>query len=288
MANGRIEIHDPFANQNDLGAPTSGEDGLQNTQEFRLLMAYTKRRRCQINTHRLLVEQLPSDSPAKSNEETPTKTKKRKKWKRLPRILMCIKPETDKRSKMPEMDIVERGFRRESPVDLDKEEETEDVDEVAIKLTEIVDDIPFAPPELETDSPDDEDTNMEKLVGLLLREHGDRFDEQVTRDLKETLSSTRDSWNYSFYERLMKTMLKRMGLFNADPEGPGPQTSPKTQMAVACEVTSRLSAVDTLPANRLLGYGATYLHNHFSSWAEQQGGYEAAFDDEDDDDHDVQ
>lgn len=100
---------------------------------------------------------------------------------------------------------------------------------------------------------------MEKLIGILLRECADNFDERVTRvslhlgnllshsaaffirfhtpqDLEEALRSTQLFWNYGFFERLIKTLLKRMGLFNADPEAPGPQTSPKAQMAVACEV----------------------------------------------------
>lgn len=39
------------------------------------------------------------------------------------------------------------------------------------------------------------------------------------------------------------------------------------------QVTSRLSAVDSLPMSRGLGFGAKYLQDHFSSWAKQQGGY---------------
>lgn len=39
------------------------------------------------------------------------------------------------------------------------------------------------------------------------------------------------------------------------------------------QVASRLSAADTLPMNRLLGFGAKYLQTHYSAWAAQQGGY---------------
>ncbi|XP_019753133.1 apoptosis facilitator Bcl-2-like protein 14 isoform X2 [Hippocampus comes] len=284
MANGRVEIHDPFANHDDLSGPSSDADSLQNTLEFRLLMAYTKKRQRLRQKRSQLSVKDGGPLPDRSQEETtPTKTKKKIKWKILPSILVCVKPQTAKRPKESEAEniVFEEGFRSVSPVELN---ESEEMDEVASRLTEIADDIPFAPPELETDSPDDEDANVEKLIGVLLRECGDKFDEMVTKDLKEALRSTQLFWNYGFFEKLMKTLLKRMGLFNADPEAPGPQTSPKTQMAVTCEVTSRLSAANTLPMNRLLGYGATYLQNHFSSWAKQQGGYEAAFDDDDDDD----
>lgn len=39
------------------------------------------------------------------------------------------------------------------------------------------------------------------------------------------------------------------------------------------QVTSRLSAVDALPVERLLGYGARFLQEDYSAWAQQQGGY---------------
>ncbi|XP_051911669.1 apoptosis facilitator Bcl-2-like protein 14 isoform X2 [Hippocampus zosterae] len=284
MANARVEIHDPFGNHDDLSAPSSDAEGLQNTLEFRLLMAYTKKRQRLRQKRSQVVVKDQGPLPDRSEEETtPKKTKI--KFKMMSRILACVKPKTVKCPKESEAEniVVEEGFRSVSPVESN---ESEEMDEVASRLTEIADEIPFAPPELETDSPDDEDANVEKLLGLLLRECGDNFDEMVTKELKEALRSTLLFWNYGFFERLMKTLLKRMGLFNADPDAPGPQTSPKTQMAVACEVTSRLSAANTLPVNRLLGYGATYLQNHFSSWAKQQGGYEAAFDDDDDDDDD--
>ncbi|XP_049616463.1 apoptosis facilitator Bcl-2-like protein 14 [Syngnathus scovelli] len=293
MANGRVEIHDPFANLNDA-------DNLQDMLEFRLLMAYTKRRRRRWEKKsQTSVEDGAPDStrtcllPAESQEEAtppPPKTKKKKKWKRLPNILMCIKPQPEQCHNEAEGEnaVVERfgGFPSVSPVELN-EEMDEEMDEVASRLTEIADEIPFAPPEYESDGPDD-DTDVEKLIGILLRECGDNYDEEVTKGLKEALSSTQLLWSNGFFDKLMTTLLKRMGLFNADPEAPGPQTSPKTQMAVTCEVTSRLSAADTLPVSRLLGYGATYLQNHFSSWAKQQGGYEAAFDDDDDEEDDVQ
>ncbi|XP_061662807.1 apoptosis facilitator Bcl-2-like protein 14 [Syngnathoides biaculeatus] len=285
MSNGLVEIHDPFADRDDLSGATSEADSLQHTAEFRLLMAYAKRRRRREKTGRSPVEEGgTAAAPVRSREETtPAETKKKKKWKRLPNILRCVKPETGNSHKAPERqnDVVRclGDLPVVSLVDLNESQDM--MDEAASRLTEIADDVPFAPPDLEADSPDDAEADVEKLIGLLLRECGDHFDEEVTKELKETLRSTLLSWNYGFFERLMQTLLKRMGLFNPDPDAPGPQTSPKTQIAVACEVTSRLSAADTLPVNRLLGYGATYLQNHFSSWAKQQGGYEAAFNDDD-------
>lgn len=39
------------------------------------------------------------------------------------------------------------------------------------------------------------------------------------------------------------------------------------------QVTSRLAAANTLPMNRMLYHGARYLQDHYSSWAQQHGGY---------------
>ncbi|KAL0962693.1 hypothetical protein UPYG_G00344070 [Umbra pygmaea] len=84
--------------------------------------------------------------------------------------------------------------------------------------------------------------------------------------------------SYNFYERTISTFLWRLGL-TSDPRD---QESPKTQIALTCEATSRLSVVDSLPMNQMLGFGAKYLQDHFSTWARQQGGYTKALADDDD------
>ncbi|XP_061125371.1 diacylglycerol kinase iota-like isoform X4 [Syngnathus typhle] len=84
MANGRVEIHDPSANLNDLSRPDA--DNLQDTLAFRLLMAYTKRRRRRWEKKsQTSVEDVAPDStrtwllPAESQEEAPPPKTKRKK-----------------------------------------------------------------------------------------------------------------------------------------------------------------------------------------------------------------
>lgn len=49
--------------------------------------------------------------------------------------------------------------------------------------------------------------------------------------------------NYSFFERVMKTLLRRMGLMSSEPDHLGPQASAKTQIAVTCEVRSGLEGL---------------------------------------------
>ncbi|XP_053170143.1 apoptosis facilitator Bcl-2-like protein 14 [Scomber japonicus] len=306
MANGHI--HDPVSNGNGLSQPDSksdsGTDSMEDTAEFRVLMAYAKRRRQGKSVESPKLESPDSlnggpDSNGTSSPQTPVKTEKAtpeveekkrkkrgglKKLKHITNIFKCVKPQTDdekpEETAVTENDVDDRCFTTAIVKDDEEVRQPDKFAEVASRLAEIADEIPFTPPELDTDGPDDD---VEKVIALLLRETGDRLNDSV---LGQSLTDMELFWNYSFFETLIKTLLRRMGLIS-DPNSPGPQTSPKTQIAITCEVASRLSATDTVPMSRMLGFGARYLQQYFSSWTEQQGGLEAAFD-SDDEDEDVQ
>ncbi|XP_029317368.1 uncharacterized protein LOC115028100 [Cottoperca gobio] len=299
MANGHVKINDIFCNDNGLTRSTrcdpkstSDTESMEDTEEYRLLMAYAKRRR------RPKGGSSPQDKPnlvtgdtdlnnhsplmlAKTEKEKEKKTKKKRKgWKRHLSIFSCIKPQTE--------EVLEQSGINEEPLD-DHERrayfkadvrEDDELKQLASKLTRIADEIPFLPPDLEPDSPAD-DVNVERMIGLLLRESGDRLNE---RELKDSGVGIQLFGNYDFFKLLISTLLMRMGLKSPNPDSPGPKASPKTQIAVMCEITCRLSAVNTLPGNQLLGHGARYLQHNYASWVQQQGGYETAFysDDEDD------
>ncbi|KAI3366330.1 hypothetical protein L3Q82_000492 [Scortum barcoo] len=267
------------------------------TEELRVMMAYAKRRRLQEERSTPKASDTEG-SPAKrpSSPQTPAKAekdsgkkkkteKKRKGLKRLASIFSCIKPQTEKEEPTQIItnlsDVENRCF---VPTDGEQTEEKEKdkLDEVAGRLTEIANKIPFIRPDLETDSVDDE--NVERVIGLLLRDVGDQLNE---REQIDGSAITGILWDYGFFDKLITCLLSRMGLLT-DPEDLGPKASTKAHIAVTCEVTSRLSAVDTLPMSRMLNYGARYLEQHFSSWALQQGGYEAAFNDEDESEDEVQ
>ncbi|XP_034529935.1 apoptosis facilitator Bcl-2-like protein 14 [Notolabrus celidotus] len=280
MENGHVKIHDPFTNHKNLSttSSTSDSDGMEDTPEFRLLMAYAQRRRRDTPADEGQIELEAQGLPANGSPQAPGKAKeerkkKRKKgWKRLSKILSCISPRSEPKGESPADGMCRTGdFRggRDSTED-------EKLEEAANRLTEIADAIPFTPPEVETDSADD----VEKVIGLLLRDVGDGLTERG--DLRRAMVDI--LWNYGFFERLMTTLLTRMGILPSNPENPEPQTSSRRQIAVTCEVASRLSAADTLPSNRLLGLGARYLQEHHTTWAQQQGGYEEAFYSEDEDD----
>ncbi|KAK9525890.1 hypothetical protein VZT92_016561 [Zoarces viviparus] len=290
MANGHVKIHDPFSSLDgttDL-KPASDSDSMEDTVELRLLMAYAKRRGPQRGSPQ---KESPSQDVLLSgglnaNESSsPQKTEKKKRRRRRMKgwrlnIFSCIKPQRE--DEEPRQKEADCGYRC-GPVceEVTVEEEEDELKEAANKLTKIADEIQFLPPEIEPDSPEGEDENVEKMIGLLLRDSGDRLNE---KELKDAAIATELFRDYAFFKLLMSTLLLRMGLKSPHPDSPGPKASPETQIAVACEVTSRLSQVNSLPRNRLLDHGARYLQHYYSPWVQQQGGYGEAFysDNEDD------
>lgn len=109
MANGHVEIHDPFSTNDSLKS-SSDQDGMDDTVEFRLLMAYAKRRRpasvaasptgngLDPKQHLLSSGGASSpDTPANGTKSPTTKKKKKKKRKssgvKLPKFLSCFKPQ---------------------------------------------------------------------------------------------------------------------------------------------------------------------------------------------------
>lgn len=290
MDNEHIEIHDPFKGQNGISHRTDStkksvfnSENIEDMIEFRILMAYATRRRPKEATETghdnpsAPNDNTANGTPSIQTEKIPEKRKKKKKvWKRLPKVLTCLKPQTKEESSLPcHGDDDDGGKGADNATGRSAGALKRDyLEDVAARLAEISDEIPFVPPEIETDAPDDD---VEKVIGLLLREDGDRLYE---RELKGTNVADLLG-NYSFFERVIIALLTRMGL-RSNTETLGPRVSNKAQIAVICEATSRLSVLDTLPMNRLLGNGARFLKMNFSSWAEQHGGYENALQSEED------
>lgn len=293
MTNGHVEIYDPIPRPAGRSTgtyhdPESTPDvaNMEDTVEFRVLMAYASRRRP--NAQRSPVRESGRDdadghvkTPLKTPTQTenkPTEKKNRKKGRRLKCILSifsCTRPQTkdeedeEEEQQKPMEPADEVAFRCAATDEPEKKDEK--AREIASRLMELADEIQLIPPEIETDCGDE----VEKIIGLLLRETGDKYDGKV---LKDANIAAELFWNYDFFKKLINTFLMRVGLRTPSPNSPGPQASQKTQMAVMCEVTTRLSAVETLPTNRLLNHGARYMQDNFSTWVQDQGGYDAAFD----------
>lgn len=111
MANGRVEIYDPITNnasQNSTPKTNMEPEPMMDSVEFKLLMAYTKRRR----PDSTVASPQHSDSTGtpggisssegpsspdtvgnSQNSQTMKKDKKKRKKVKLPKILSCFKPQ---------------------------------------------------------------------------------------------------------------------------------------------------------------------------------------------------
>lgn len=93
MANGHVEIHDPFANSNELTSPTASMD---DSVEFRLLMVYAQRRRPPAAPELDSPGQTDPPSPPTTQNDKGVKEEKKKKKRRgarrVLRMFSCIKP----------------------------------------------------------------------------------------------------------------------------------------------------------------------------------------------------
>ncbi|KAM4711759.1 uncharacterized protein FYW61_020873 [Anableps anableps] len=252
-------------------------DSMEDSVEFRLMMAYAQRRRpAKVDAHKengSATDQTPTRTPAKTEKQQEEgKKKKRKLWKHLKVIFKCVRPQTAK----PEPPQAQNDDRCFVPTD-DEDKEQDALGEVAARMIGITDEIHFTS-DLEecSDIEKDGEDDLEKVLGLLLREDGDRLNEKfnlahIAADL---------FFDYNFFTKLLDTFLIRTGFRRPTADALGPQAANRTQIAAALEITSRLTTVEALPKSQLYKHGARYLQEYYSSWAQTQGGYEAVFQDE--------
>ena len=78
-----------------------------------------------------------------------------------------------------------------------------------------------------------------------------------------------NSLGYSLFEKVTTSILDSL----VAPRGCAAAETYKQQIAWACEVTHRLSAVDCIPRRRALVFGTQYIQQHLSAWIQQQGGW---------------
>ncbi|KAA0715041.1 hypothetical protein E1301_Tti020607 [Triplophysa tibetana] len=127
----------------------------------------------------------------------------------------------------------------------------------------------------------DGESDSEDLVDMLvelLKKSGDELNEKIKQN-HVLLGYLQDSFTYSMFEKLTTTFIKSVV--------PEHQQSVRNreQIAWTFEVTSRLNALELHPMNRVMGFGATYIKDHFTPWVQGKGGWERAFDDDEEEVH---
>ncbi|CAL8328263.1 unnamed protein product [Boreogadus saida] len=248
----------------DLPSPNGVSDAehvdMENTRELSLMRAFAQRRRPESTRPVALGNGTSANGPAavppsSVEEEEPKKKKKKKNFVKLLReFISCVPRGAEADEGGPARPCFRTGGVFPACAD---EGESKSVDELTTKLIEIAN-ISFIPPEIESDA---EEGEIEKLAGLLLRQCGDTVEQDYdcAKMFTEMLSS------YSMFGHLMSTIFHKIGLPTNDPGDRGPKGSDEiqTNIAVTCEVATRLSAMDTHPMNRALGFGARYLKEHY-------------------------
>ncbi|XP_016111264.1 apoptosis facilitator Bcl-2-like protein 14 isoform X2 [Sinocyclocheilus grahami] len=130
---------------------------------------------------------------------------------------------------------------------------------------------------LEPDSPVAKEANSDVIVRLvdLLKTSGDELNETI-QSSQELSGYLQQTFSYDLFKKLTKAFIT-----SSVPEFLQSRKK-REQIALAFEVTSRLKALDLHPMNRVMGYGAQYLQENYAPWIKQHGGWEKAFDDDDD------
>ncbi|XP_030903841.2 apoptosis facilitator Bcl-2-like protein 14 [Melopsittacus undulatus] len=159
--------------------------------------------------------------------------------------------------------------------------ETPDVNHIADKLAKLVTSRPQEPPsdvsskisDL-TDGSQSKERDEEQIIQTivsLLKQAGDQLEEKVRKD--SGLCQHFKDMSYTFFERITDLFLEDVSANStSEPEG---QVQCK-KVAYTMEVATRLTPVDNHPMNRVLGFGAKYLREHFRPWIQNQGGWEKA------------
>ncbi|KAL6479028.1 hypothetical protein MHYP_G00124610 [Metynnis hypsauchen] len=165
-------------------------------------------------------------------------------------------------------------FRSAVTADTDEPDEFEDV---ADQLTDIVDSTPLAHDDVVKDGVDNH--VIQRLVELL-KKCGDELNEEIQKD-RELMGYLQNSFSYTVFENVASAFVGSVVPTSTQKEEASEQ---KALIAWTFEMTSRLTALDLQPMNRVMGFGAQYLHQHFAPWIQQHGGWNKVFNSDESDD----
>ncbi|XP_076153084.1 uncharacterized protein LOC143136315 [Alosa pseudoharengus] len=263
------ETHEPMANGHTGEEGGMGPGTPEDSMELRILMAYAKRRRpSDKRLQRQLSITKPSVTPSattEANNDSQNTPPKKKKWYR--KLPSCLRSKTKDPDLQP--DLSDDESRPQPALLGDPETES---DKVAGKLTQLSTGVPFLQGDLETDCPED----IVQELAKLLRDSGDQLNEKIKND-KALHDRLVRSFDYGLFSRITTAFLGKLNLSSVPSEE-------EAQIAMTCEVATRLSTMDTLPVSQTMGFGARYLKDYFSPWVQQHGGWDKVFESDEEQD----
>ncbi|XP_017546320.1 apoptosis facilitator Bcl-2-like protein 14 [Pygocentrus nattereri] len=156
-------------------------------------------------------------------------------------------------------------------------DEPDQFEDVAEQLTHIVDSTPLPQDDVVEDGADNH--VIQRLVELL-KKCGDELNEEIQKD-RELMGYLQNSFSYAAFENVASAFVSSVVPISTQKEEASEQ---KAVIAWTFEMTSRLTALDLQPMNRVMGFGAQYLHQHFAPWIQQHGGWNKVFNSDESDD----
>ncbi|XP_078529609.1 apoptosis facilitator Bcl-2-like protein 14 isoform X4 [Lissotriton helveticus] len=241
----------------------------------------------------IATKDLPPDITLTSDSKhTKVEGNKRKKavWRRM--IPRCIRGQS-----LPESDLIKEGellgmekgtvesetsVKRAFKQEGDAAPDPETVAYIIDHLVEILNDAPGYSSDpgyrtlrrsfsVEADGVSDDEALIQRIAAVL-RESGDRLQEEIKSDktLHQGICELFTSYNY-----FKKVTDLYVGDQVIEEEVEIQQQSVK--IAFAMDLTTKLTAIDHHPMNKVLGFGVKYLKEKFSPWIKEHGGWEKAF-----------
>uniref|UniRef100_A0A8C5PKD1 Apoptosis facilitator Bcl-2-like protein 14 n=1 Tax=Leptobrachium leishanense TaxID=445787 RepID=A0A8C5PKD1_9ANUR len=246
--------------------PLQDENGI----EFRLLMAYAQRSRSasifqHINEAATVegVSEMEGTIPADHKAQKPSKTRtKKSKW---PKLLtpMCLRPVSGKKKKKS-LKVNDAGPEDAVVTKLQKiVRQHSEFDGLITSFRGLPRTL-----SLETDSQGDEELIRE--IVKILQDCGDRVNEEMKKN-NSLLARFRNALSYEFFSTLTNTFLTQ-----SVPCSGQEAVLQKTKVALCFDVATKLTTLDNQPMNRVLGFGAQYIKDHYTPWIQRHGGWEKA------------
>ncbi|CAI5668424.1 apoptosis facilitator Bcl-2-like protein 14 [Oreochromis niloticus] len=116
------------------------------------------------------------------------------------------------------------------------------------------------------------DDIVQRLVELI-RAEGDDIDRKIKQNL-DLQQQLRDL-DYDMFKKLTSSVQSLV--HPAERAVPSEVQIQRQTIALAFEVTSRLSATSLVHQRRVLSFGERYIRENHSAWVEQHGGWAEAF-----------
>ncbi|XP_063785330.1 apoptosis facilitator Bcl-2-like protein 14 [Pseudophryne corroboree] len=252
----------------------------ETTMEYRVMMAYAQRTMPASKYHHLLgktpsgqgAEEVTCNGEGHRVEERTPRQKDKKKSLRKWLTPQCLRAPSYKRKK-----------GRHAPEDMWNPCAVENPDlertkAIAHRLQDIIQRITKRSREdggyrcmqraCSVEADGDGDDELIANIVEILRSSGDALNEQLMKE-KDISQKLQSSWSYGFFRKLADYYL-----CDSAPASGSEYQQQTSKIALCIHATTKLTALDNQPMNKVLGFGVRYLQENYTPWIHSQGGWE--------------